>query len=529
MPETTLTTDLHLLLPEFLLATLAFLVFAIDLVLPARHKRLLAWFSVAGLAGLLALSLALLWGEDTKLYGGLVRADSYSLFFKSFFLILGIFIILSSADYVRKYLSHPGEFYGIVLFSVLAMNVMAASQELLTAYIALELMSFSFYIMVSYARFNPKSNEAGIKYVLIGAFSSAILLFGISMLYSSIRVTHFSDISAALANGSDLSPALWVGLALILVGLGFKVAAVPFHMWAPDVYEGAPLPITAYLAVGSKAAAFALVLRLFSEAFLPAGADWRILLAILAALTMTVGNLVALAQHNIKRLLAYSSIGQVGYLLLGIAALPHVDADGGVSISQLASNGVMLHLVGYGLTSLVVFVSVIAFYNVTGKEEIVDFSGLADRHPFLAAALSIGMFSLAGMPFFAGFTTKFYLFTAAASEGLLWLSGLAIINSLISLYYYLVVIRHMYIQPVPEVEREPEPALSSVPSGSPDPLNSPSTSTPIGDGEGPGGPSPSPVIIAVLVVVILGTVFVGVYPFPVVEVVEAATAAITPR
>ena len=507
MPEISLTSNLHLLLPEFLLAALAFVIFAVDLVLPDKRKGILAWISVAGLAGLLGLSFALLWGEDTELYGGLVRADSYALFFKSFFLIMGIFIILSSVDYVKKHLSHPGEYYGIVLFSILAMNIMAASQELLTAYIALELMSFSFYILASFARFNPKSNEAGIKYVLIGAFSSAILLFGISMLYSSIGVTRFEDISATLASGGDFSPALWVGMGLILVGLGFKVAAVPFHMWAPDVYEGAPLPVTAYLAVGSKAAAFALMLRLFAEAFLPTGDDWKVLLAILAAVTMTVGNLVALAQQNIKRLLAYSSIGQVGYLLLGIAALAHVDSGGEVSLSRLASNGVMLHLVGYSLTNLAVFVGFIAFFNMTGKEGIADLAGLADRHPFIAAAIAMGLFSLAGLPFFAGFTTKFYLFTAAATEGLLWLSAVAIMNSLISLYYYLGVIRHMYIQP----------------ADNPHPLD------PLSPREmGNGGEAPTPLILAVLAIAVLGTFFVGIYPFLVVEVLDAASAALGP-
>ena len=528
MPETSLTTNLHLLLPEFLLATLAFLVFGLDLLLPANRKKLLAWVSVVGLVGLLALALATLWGEDTSLYGGLVKVDSYALFFKCFFFILGIFIILSSVDYVSKYLSHPGEYYGIVLFSLLAMNVMTASQELLTAYIALELMSFSFYILVSYARDNPKSNEAGIKYVLIGAFSSAILLFGISMLYATpgFPSTRFDDIFAFLTTASDVSPTLWVGLALILVGLGFKVAAVPFHMWAPDVYEGAPLPVTAYLAVGSSAAAFALVLRLFSEAFLPSIDDWQIIVAILAAVTMTVGNLVAIAQHNIKRLLAYSSIGQVGFLLVGIAALPHLD-DGVVS-STLGSNGVMLHLVGYAFTNLAVFVGVIAFFNMTGKEEIADFSGLAARHPFIAAAIAMGMFSLAGMPFFAGFTTKFYLFAAAANEGLLWLAGLAIVNSLISLYYYLVVIRHMYIDQVPETEPEPVPALAGNPGH---PSGSMSSWSLRGHGveelEG-NDSSPTRLITAVLVVMVLGTVFVGVYPFPIVEALDAASAAILP-
>ena len=515
-----LTEDIHLLLPEFLLAGLAFVVLAADLVLPASRKFLLGWLSVAGLVGLVALSLVLLWGEDQAMYGGLIQVDAYSLFFKCFFMVMGIFIILSSMDYIEKYLSHPGEYYGIILFSVLAMTVMAASRELLTAYIALELMSFCFYILVSYARTNPKSNEAGIKYILIGAFSSAILLFGISMLYSSIGATRYDDIFRILASGAEVSPALWVGLALILVGLGFKVAAVPFHMWAPDVYEGAPLPVTAYLAVGSKTAAFALILRLFAEGFLPSIDDWQIIVAVLAAITMTVGNLVAIAQHNIKRLLAYSSVGQVGFLLVGIA-----------SLSPLASNGVMLHLVGYAVTNLVVFVGIIAFFNVTGKEEIADFAGLADRHPFIAASIAAGLFSLAGLPFFAGFTTKFYLFASAASEGLLWLAGLAILNSLISLYYYLGVIRHMYIQPVPEGEMEP--ALAGSPAGGGNPGHD--EASPEGAGTaahtGTSGVtrlSASPLIVGVLALLVLGMFFVGMYPFPIVEALNAATAAILP-
>ena len=265
--------------------------------------------------------------------------------------------------------------------------------------------------------------------------------------------------------------------------------------------------MTAFLAVGSKAAAFALVLRLFAEGFLPRIDDWQIIVAVLAAMTMTVGNLVAIAQHNIKRLLAYSSVGQVGFLLVGIAAL-----------SPLASNAVMLHLVGYAFTNMVVFVGVIAFFNMTGKEEIADFAGLADRHPFIAAAMAMGMFSLAGLPVFAGFTTKFYLFAAAAKEGLLWLAAIAIVNSLISLYYYLVVIRHMYIQPAPDAE-EPAPAHDPGPSAEP---------IPVAGGAPEGRSSPTRLILGVLAVMVAGMIFVGVYPFPIVEALDAATAAILP-
>ena len=486
-----LTSNLDLLLPEFMLAGLVILILAVDLFLPTERKRLLGWLSVAGLVVILAVGLVVQWDEDTSLYRGLIAVDNYTLFFSSFFIVIGAVIILSSMDYVSKYLSNPGEYYGLILVAVLAMTAMAAATELLTAYIALELMSFSFYTLASFARDNPKSNEAGVKYILVGAFSSAILLFGLSMMYGVVGATRYVDIADALTtlqSASDVSPALWVGLGLLLAGLGFKIAAVPFHMWAPDVYEGAPLPVTAYLAIGSKAAAFALILRFFTEGLMPSVDDWGIIVAVLAAVTMTVGNLVAIAQHNIKRLLAYSSIGQVGFLLVGIAALS--------TDSNLGSNSVMIHLVGYAVTNMAVFAGVIAFFNSTGKEEIADFAGLGESNPFLAAVISVGLFSLAGLPFFAGFTTKFYLFAAAASEGLLWLAALAIFNSLISLYYYLMVVKQMYIQPVPVAN--------------PHPINI----------------STTPVMLGVLTLTVLGIFFVGVYPSPLVDAAEAATAAI---
>ena len=499
-----LTDNLHLLTPEFALAGLAVAVFAVDLLLPDEKKDLLPWMSIGGLIALIVLSLGMLWDEEETLYGGLLAIDDFSLFFKVFFLGLGVFIILSSVEYVRQHLGSPGEYYGLVLFSILGMNLMAQSRELLTAYISLELLSFSLYVLVSYARGDPKSNEAGLKYIIIGAFSSAILLYGVSMVYGTLGVTKFAAISSALASIDDVSPALWVGLALILVGLGFKVAAVPFHMWAPDVYEGAPLPITAYLAIGSKAAAFALVLRLFAEGFMPAVDQWRIIVAVLAAVTMLVGNLVALAQTNIKRLMAYSSIGHVGIILTGIAAL---SPD-----SLLAANGVMLYLVGYSITSLVVFAGLISFFNLTGREQIADFAGLADRAPFLAAAIAIGLFSLGGLPIFAGFTVKFYLFTAIANEGFLWLAGLAIFSSLISLYYYLQVIRQMYMLPAlaaPEVADGHEPEGATPEQAEP-------------------ALSPSWLMLTVLSLGLLGVIWVGVYPAPLADIIESASQAILP-
>ena len=285
----------------------------------------------------------------------------------------------------------------------------------------------------------------------------------------------------ALQGTEGVNGRLLLGLAFLVAGLGFKLAVVPFHMWAPDVYEGAPLPVTAYIAVGSKAAAFALVLRLFAEGLLPVADQWRTIMAALAAVTMMTGNLVALAQSNIKRMLAYSSIGQVGYLLMGIAAL-----------SVLASTGLVLHLVGYAVTSFAAFLAIIAFYNQTGRDDIPAYAGLADRAPLVAGALTVALFSLAGLPFFAGFTTKFYLFTAAAEGGYLWLAGLAATASLISLYYYLMVIKQMYIHPADD----------------PTPLATPLLTK------------------GVLAVLVLAIIFIGVYPGPLVDAIDAASRSL---
>lgn len=496
---TSLSENIHLLTPEFALAGLAFLVFAVDLFLPEGKKGLLGWLSIVGLIALIVLSLVMLWDEQESLYDGLLAVDDFALFFKVFFMGMGIFIILSSMDFVENKLRHQGEFYGLLLFSILGMNMMAQSRELLTAYIALELLSFSLYVLAAYAKDSAKSNESALKYIIVGAVSSAILLYGVSMVYSTLGVTKFEDIAIGLASASEVAPALWVGVGLILVGLMFKVSAVPFHMWAPDVYEGAPYPVTAYLAIGSKAAAFALILRLVSEGFVPAAErweQWQLVFAVLAAVTMLVGNLVALAQKNLKRLLAYSSIGHAGFILAGITALS--------SNSDLASNGVMFYLVGYSITNLVVFAAIISFFNMTGKEMISDLGGLADQQPFLAACLGMGLFSLAGLPIFAGFTMKFYLFTAVASEGFLWLAALAVFASLISLYYYLQVLRQIYIEPAPLEEDggamvDAHPALTRIPSYP---------------------------LLTVLGVGTAAMIWLGVYPRPLIDVIEAASRAL---
>lgn len=486
-----MSNNFLLLLPEFLVTGLAFLVLTLDFFTRRERKTILPFVALVGLGAVLAFSLVYLWNRDEVLYGGLLRIDGYALFFKAFFLVLGGFIVLMSYDYVKRNLEYPGEYYGILLFTVVAMMLMASSGELLTAYIALELLSFGLYVLVGYDRYNAKSNEGATKYILLGAFSSALLLYGISQIYGLLGTTRFDEINAALAATGDLSPGVMLGIVLIIAGLGFKIAAVPFHMWAPDAYEGAPIPVTAYLAVGSKAAAFALVLRLFAEAFLPSVGDWQMLLVIMAVATMLLGNLVALVQTNMKRLLAYSSIGQVGYLLMGVAAIAVVEGEGGISIelSRLVSNGIMLHLVAYAVTNMAAFMCLAAIYNVTGRDDIAGMAGVARRAPLLGLVMAVSLFSLAGLPIFAGFTSKFYLFNAVAASGMLWLAGLAIFASLISLYYYLTIVRQLYIEPAEDPTPIFVPRLTSISLG----------------------------------VLLVGIVFIGVYPAPLMEAIQYAS------
>src|SRR3990172_4181840 len=444
-----LNLDYSLLTPEFCLAGLAAIVLGLDLFAPRFRKEWLPYITAAGLIGVLGMSFG--WVNKESQFAGLLYVDNYTTFFRVFFTATTAAVALASAHFVQDRLRYPGEYYGLLVFSTIGAIYMAAARELLSAYIALELLSFSLYVLVSFAKFDARSNEGGMKYMLLGAFSSALFLYGLSLIYGSAGSTFYSDIAAAYANGTDgFELGLLMGLVLVLAGLGFKVAAVPFHMWTPDAYEGAPLPITAYLSATSKAAGFAFLLRLFSGAFMPVLDDWQWMLAALAAITMVLGNLVAIQQHNIKRLLAYSSIGQVGYMLMALAAL---SAD--------TASALLLHMSGYVITNLAAFTCIIAWNNLTGKEEIADFRGMAERAPLLAASLAGALFSLSGMPLFAGFLTKFILFQAVASEGFLWLSVIAVTMSFVSLYYYLMVVKQLYIGEPEEPGRLPVPALVS--------------------------------------------------------------------
>ena len=347
--------DFALLVPEFLLVGLAFVLFGVDLFIPAKMKGVLPFLAVAGLLAVMGSAFTLL-GNEGELYAGIYVVDNYAIFFKVFLPIVGAVMVLASRDFVNKHLENPGEFYSLIMLSVLGMMMMVSANELLTAYISLELLSFCLYVMAAYAKREARSNEAGVKYILIGAFSSAVLLYGMSLIYGTLGTTTFEGMGEVLRSGEQLQLAFLAGLTLLIAGFGFKVVAVPFHMWAPDVYEGAPVPVTAYLSVASKAASFALLLRLFAVGFQPVIDDWKPIVAVIAALTMTVGNVIAISQSNIKRLLAYSSIGHAGFLLVGIAAL-----------SEMASTAMVLYLVGYAATTFAAFSCVIIYFNLTGK------------------------------------------------------------------------------------------------------------------------------------------------------------------
>jgi len=491
-----MSVDFTLLIPEFLLAGLAIGVLAVDMVLPARlnHRRnaIAASMAAVGMLAVLGYSLVDLRNIGETLYGQIYFVDRYALLFKALFLGTGVAVVLMSVEYVGKKLQNPGEYYALLVFSVLGSIMMASAGELLTAYIALELLSFSLYALVGLPRGDPRSAEAVTKYILLGAVSSAILLYGISLLYGTLGTTFFRFMDSPLAMFAS-QPTVIIGFAMVAAGLAFKLAIVPFHMWTPDAYEGAPTPVTAHLSVLSKAAAFALALRFFTEATQQSFHSWQMGIAVLAALTMTVGALVALTQTNIKRLLAYSSITQAGFVIVGLVAIG--DAIGGGVQNQAAANAVILHLVGYAFTTLAAFMVVVTVEAHSGRELIADYAGLARRSPLAAMVMASALLSLAGLPIFAGFVTKFFLFTAAAEAGLLWLVVVAALASLVSLYYYLRIVRQMYlVKPEGGSAAIVFPRLSTV--------------TMLG--------------------LFGGMVFVGIYPGPILDAAEAATHVLGP-
>ena len=441
--------NLELFTPELSLAAFAIIVILLDLVI--QRKGWLVVVSIVGIVVSAGFTLAMWGGSPQAIFNNMLAVDNFALFFKLLFLGIAALVILSSVDYVSKFARFQGEYYALILISTLGMMLMAATTELISLYIALELTSISLYVLVGFLK-DSKSSEASLKYLLLGAVASAILLYGMALVFGFTGKTQLGEIAQVIQTAST-SPALILGIVLLIAGFGFKIAAIPFHMWVPDVYEGAPTPITAYLSVASKAAGFAIILRVFYSAFgLPQwlSLDWGVTIAVLAAIGMTLGNVAAIPQANIKRMLGYSSIAQAGYLMVGLATVGFSPA-----VDILGRSGVLFFLASYALTNLGAFIAIIAISNKIDSDQIKDYSGMFKRAPFLALALTLCLISLIGMPPAAGFMAKFYIFSAAVQHNLLWLVVIAVINSVISAYYYLRVVKVMWLGEPASEEKVP--------------------------------------------------------------------------
>ncbi|MBN7575127.1 MULTISPECIES: NADH-quinone oxidoreductase subunit N [Clostridium] len=416
---------------ELLTAVLC-LVLLIASLLLQRYKEKLSLFTGICLFIILIVSLfsgALLNGSQSQsLFGGAYINDPFSTFFKQLFLIAAVLTVLISRDHL---VSKQGEFYALIVSALLGMMIMVSSGELIAIYIGLELMTISFCVLIAY-KGDDKSKEASLKYLILSAMSSAIFLYGLSLIYGITQTTAIKEIAEALVTG-QIAPLEILGMIFLIAGFAFKIAIVPFHMWAPDIYEGALTSITVFLAVASKTAGLAVLLRLFMTGMPSVSSYWIELIVVLAVITLVLGNLVAIPQTNIKRLLAYSSISQAGYFLLGI-----------IANSNLGVASILLYSLFYLFANMGAFGVVIAVSKATGSDEIKDYAYLAKRSPFLAAVMLISLLSLAGIPPLAGFIGKFYLFLSIIEKGQIWLAFLSIGMSVISVYYYLKVVKVMY-------------------------------------------------------------------------------------
>jgi len=424
------------ILPLIAVAVGAMVVLLVGVRVEDEDSAGLGFIALVTLLAAFVLTLFTL-GQNTIAFSGSLATDDYSAFFELIILGATALTVGMSLEYAADARLAGAEYYALILFAALGMMLMAAAGDLIIIFLGLETMSIAVYALVGFMRREPKSNEAAIKYFILGAFSTCFLLYGIALIYGATGTIRLEPIEAAVKSGMEADPILLLGLGMMLIGFGFKVAAVPFHMWTPDAYEGAPTPVTAFMAVGVKLAAFAAFVRIFMVHLAPVSAQWTTVLWVIAALTMTVGNVVAVVQTNIKRMLAYSAIAHAGYVMVGMAATPARGAGGAV----------LYYLMGYAFASLGAF-AVVAAIERGGETNgaIAEYRGLAGRNPGLAAAMALFMLSLAGVPPLAGFVGKFYVFSAAIGGGLVWLVIIAVINSVISVYYYVGVIVAMYMQ-----------------------------------------------------------------------------------
>ncbi|MCS6925845.1 MAG: NADH-quinone oxidoreductase subunit N [Candidatus Binatia bacterium] len=421
------------LLPGLILTVTGLLILFWDLWMKPEERRLLAWLGFIGFVAAGIVSV-LLWGRNESAFNGMLALDAYALFFNVIFCVVGAMTILMSVHYLETVEIQPGEYYALLLFATVGMVVMAAATDLIVIFLGLETMSIAVYVLAGMWIRRLQSSEAALKYFLLGAFASGFFLYGIALLYGATGSVQLDKIATAATTGG-VSSLFLVGIALLIVGFGFKVAAAPFHVWTPDVYEGAPTTVTAFMAVGVKAAAFAAFARVFLHTFGSLHAEWEGILWVLAVLTMTVGNITALVQRNIKRMLAYSSIAHAGYLLIAM-----------VAGRDLGGAALLYYLVAYGVMTLGAFGVVLAVGRQgEPNEEVSDYIGLGLRYPVLGAAMTVFMLSLTGVPPLVGFTGKFYIFSAAVQAGYIWLAVLGVLNSVISAYYYIRVVVNMYM------------------------------------------------------------------------------------
>jgi NADH-quinone oxidoreductase subunit N len=431
--------DFLQLKPELLTLGAALLVIALDLIAPRGDRRWLGWVSGA-LAAALVVVLALGWNSlvhPMYLWRGVVVVDQLGLMFKVIFLLGVTVASIGSAEFAADRFRNVGEYYALLFFSALGMMLMASSGDLLTLYLGIELTTLSLYVLVAFAKDQPRSGEAGLKYIILGTTASAVYIYGVSLIYGSAGTTRFAALSFNLMQSPVASPGLLAGGLLVLAALGFKIAAVPFHMWAPDVYQGAPTPVTAFLSTASKAAGFAALMRVFLGPVGGVNPVWVSVITVLAASSMIVGNLLAIPQRDIKRMLAYSGIAQAGYALVGVA-----------SVSMLGMLATTFFLFQYLFTNLGAFL-IVSIVGASGTgDEIADYHGLSRRNPVLAFALLILLLSLGGIPPLSGFWGKMFVFWAAIRSGQYGLVFIGVLASVVSLYYYLMVARAMYIEPV---------------------------------------------------------------------------------
>ncbi|MDP9467828.1 MAG: NADH-quinone oxidoreductase subunit N [Chloroflexota bacterium] len=481
-----MTEDLAALLPELALTVLVLLVLTVDLFLRREHKWLLTPLTVIGL-GVVGVTLYQTWGLNQTIFAGFYRVDDLSVFFKAASVVIGILASLFAPGYLAQRRLPLGEFNVILLFSLTGMFVLASASDLITLFIGLELMVMPAYLLAGFAKTDRYSNEGGLKYFLLGSFASAIVLFGISWTYGLTGSTRISEIGGLVESGA----AGLVAIAMLTVGSTFKAAAVPFHFWTPDAYQGAPTPITGFLSVGPKLGAFALLVRLFAEGLGASGADWFGAMAVLAVLTMTGGNIVALAQTNVKRMLAYSSIAHTGYIIAALAAFAHT-AD--LTARGEAIQAILFYVLGYGVMNIAAF-SVVGMLQRDPRRfgGLNAFAGLAGRAPGLAAAMAILLLSLTGIPPTVGFFAKLYVMVATIDAGVAWLAVAIALNAALAAFYYLRVIVYMYMR---EPEADPAPIERS------------------------------PLTVLALGLSVAGVVLLGLFPDPIIAFLRASAASL---